>query len=203
MAERTPTKGRATRDAILDEALHLSSELGLEGLTIGVLAARAGLSKSGLYAHFDSKESLQCAVLDAAAVRFIDVVIRPALRQPRGVPRIERLFELWVRWEDEELAGGCPIIAAATDFDDRPGLVRDKVAGYIDDMIGAIQRAAQIAVEEGHFRSDLDTKQYAYEMWGTLLAHQQYRRLLGRADALDRARRAVANLNDRSRPETR
>ncbi|MCA9525776.1 MAG: TetR/AcrR family transcriptional regulator [Myxococcales bacterium] len=192
------SKGEATRQAILGQALDLTSEVGLEGLTLGVLAQRVQMSKSGLYAHFASKEVLQRDVLDTAAARFVDVVIAPALKRPRGLPRIELLFEGWLRWGTEELTGGCPFVAAAADFDDRPGMVRDRLIGHLKDMLGTVSRSARIAVEEGHFRADLDTDQFAYEMWGLLVAYQHYRRLLGDPASIRRAHIAFRGLIDHS-----
>ena len=192
-------KGEQTRHTILEQALDLSSEVGLEGLTFGVLAKLTGMSKSGLYAHFDSKESLQCEVLDAAAARFVDVVLSPALKQARGLPRIEKLFERWLRWETDEFSGGCVFMAAATEFDDRQGPVRDRLTSHLEDMLGSIARSARIAVEEGHFRSDLDDEQFAYEFWGLLLAFQSYGRLLDRPKARTRARKAFRHLIESSR----
>jgi hypothetical protein len=137
-------------------------------------------------------------VLDTAAEMFTDLVLRPAVQEPRGLPRIEKLFDLWINWKDETFGGGCPIIAAATDFDDRPGTVHDRVTYYIDGMIGVIARAADISVEEGHFRPDLDTRQFAYECWGILLAQQHYHRLLRHEDANVLAKRAFDDLIERA-----
>ncbi len=202
MAEAEPalTKGQRTREEILRIAQDLTSEIGLEAVTIGDLATRAGMSKSGLYAHFDSKEALQCAILDAAAERFTNVVLRPAFVAPRGLPRIERLFSQWIEWEDVEYPGGCPLIAAATEFDDRTGPVHDRIQKYIDLMIEVATKAADFAVEEGHFAADLDTRQYAYECWGILLAHQTFHRLLDATDAAALAQRAFDSLTARSLP---
>lgn len=187
-------KGEETRKAILNVAVDLSGQHGLEGLTIGMLARRAGMSKSGLFAHFGSKEELQCAVLDAAAERFVDLVVAPALKQPRGLPRLETLFERWLDWETRATSGGCPFIAASHEFDDRPGPVRDHLVGHHRDLLGAITRAARIGVEEGHLRSDLDLDQFAYEMWAILLAYQSFARLVRIDDAIGRARDAFASL---------
>ena len=196
------TKGRDTRTSILGHALELTSEVGLEGLTIGVLAKRASMSKSGLYAHFGSKEELQCAVLDTAAERFIDLVVAPALKRPRGLPRLETLFARWMMWETDALTGGCPFIAAAGEFDDRDGPVRDHLVGHLRDLLGAVTRAARIAVEEGHLRADLDVEQFAYEVWATLLAYHQYARLMRTSDAAERARTAFAHQLEQARPPT-
>ncbi len=197
-AVATP-KGQGTRRAVINKALDLASTLGLEGLTIGVLAKKAGLSKSGLYAHFKSKEDLQLAVLDRAAERFVEDVISPAIAQPRGLPRIERLFELWIKWDTGELSGGCPWVAAAADFDDRPGPVRDVLVFHINHILSVVARAASISVDEGHLAADLDTKQFAYEYWGIVLAHHHTHRLLGAPDANALATTALANLIERSR----
>lgn len=191
-------KGSATRAHVLEQGLDVASELGLESLTIGTLADRAGMSKSGLYAHFSSKEDLQCRVLDTAAERFIAEVMTPAIREPRGLPRIKAIQRLWMRWETEVLPGGCPFIAAASEFDDREGPVRECATRHIGRMVAALERAATIAVEEGHFRADLDVAQYAFEGWSVVLAYQQYARLLRRADAADRARAAFADLDARA-----
>ena len=194
------SKGQGTRRAVVNKALDLASTLGLEGLTIGVLAKKAGLSKSGLYAHFKSKEDLQLAVLDRAAERFVEDVISPAIAQPRGLPRVERLFELWVKWDAGQLSGGCPWVAAAADFDDRPGPVRDLLVSHVTHILGVVDRAASVAVDEGHLAATVDTKQFAYEYWGIVLAHHHTHRLLGAPDASALATTALGNLVERSRP---
>jgi len=191
-------KGDATRAQVLAAGLDVASELGLEGLTIGTLATQVGLSKSGLYAHFASKEDLQCAVLDLAAERFADLVLRPAFTSPRGLPRLERLMDLWMLWETDQLPGGCPFVAAASDYDDREGPVRDRVAFYLEAMMAQLEKAVALAVDEGHFRKDTDVRGFAFEAWGIVLAYQQWARMLKADDAADRARAALAALNDRA-----
>ena len=193
------SKGEATRRLILDQALELSSELGLEALSIGVLAKRVGMSKSGLYAHFDSKEALQVQVLHAASSRFVDVVIAPALKEPRGLPRLTALFELWMRWDAEELSGGCPFMSGAVEFDDRPGVVRDTLRGHLRDLLDVVARAARISVEERHLRADLDVELFAFRMWGLLLSYQQYQRMLDHDNAVGLARTAFDELLQASR----
>ncbi|WP_084038857.1 TetR/AcrR family transcriptional regulator [Demequina sp. NBRC 110053] len=198
MRTTQPRKGTVTRAAVLAHGLDIASELGLESLTIGTLADRAGMSKSGLYAHFASKEDLQCAVLDAGADRFIDAVMVPALRAPRGLPRIEAIQRLWMQWETDVLPGGCPFIAAASDYDDREGPVRDRTAHHIGRMVAAVERAAGIAIDEGHFRADLDLAQYAFEMWCVIVGYHQHARMLRRPDAASRALTALEELNARA-----
>lgn len=191
-------KGETTRNAILDRALVLASEVGLEGLTIGSLAKQAGMSKSGLYAHFGSKEELQCHVLDAAAERFTDVVLKPAFVQPRGLPRIRTMFDGWLEWIAAVFPGGCPFTAAATEFDDRPGPVRDKVLDHVDRMLEMMARASRFAVAEGHFHPGLDPQQFAFEYWSLLLGHHNYCRLRQDDRAEERTRRAFESLVARS-----
>lgn len=193
-------KGEETRERILQHALAIASEVGFEGLTIGELAKAADMSKSGLFAHFDSKEDLQLQALAAARRSFLDTVISPALREPRGEPRIRRLFELWLIWEEGRITpGGCPFIVASYEYDDRPGPVRDAVVSAQRDWVDTVATAAQIAVDEGHFRSDLDTGQFAFEMYGIFLAFHLFHRLLGDADAERRARSAFERLTEASR----
>src|SRR6267142_507758 len=122
------TKGEQTKAAILDEALQISSRLGLEGLTIGSLAEATGMSKSGLFAHFGSREDLQLAVLEHAAQRYGELVFVPVLKIERGLPRLRALFERWLDWTlASGLPGGCIMISAANEYDDRPGPIRDAV----------------------------------------------------------------------------
>src|SRR4029078_854398 len=115
-------KGELTRQAILERATALASRHGMEGVSIGHLAEELGLSKSGLFAHFGSKEVLQVEILRFAAERFVENVVRPALAQPRGAPRLRRIFERWIAWDrSHSVPGGCLFVAAASELDDRPG----------------------------------------------------------------------------------
>src|SRR5512140_581658 len=137
-------KGAQTREAILDHGLRLASELGLEGLTIGRLAEALELSKSGLFAHFGSKEALQVAVLDRAGERFAEVVVRPALAAPRGEARLRALFERWLAWPREvALPGGCIFVQAASELDDRPGAARDRLAALEREWLETIARVVR------------------------------------------------------------
>src|SRR5262249_28294367 len=149
------SKGEETKSAILDLALAKASEVGLEGLSIGMLAKGLGLSKSGLFAHFNSLENLQLEVLQRASDRFVELVISPALRKPRGEPSIRALFENLLNWHNVDfMPGGCPFIAASVEFDDRVGPVRDFLVSSQKDFIAAISLAAKIAIEESHFHDD-------------------------------------------------
>jgi AcrR family transcriptional regulator len=189
------TKGDLTRDRLLDTAVREASMLGLEGLSIGGLARDAEMSKSGVFAHFGSKEELQIAVLGAARERFIREVLQPAFTQPRGEPRLRALFERWLDWQEGKVTpGGCPILVASYEFDDRPGPVRDEIARLQTELLGALARAAQLAVETGHFRADVDARQIAYELHGIVLSYHLQHRLLKSADGRTRARTAFESV---------
>ena len=194
-------KGELTRQAILEHAIRLASKIGLESLSIGRLAEELELSKSGLFAHFKSKEALQIQVLEHAASRFIDSVVKPALQFPRGEPRVQALFERWLAWaRHSPLPGGCLFVAAATEFDDRPGPIRDEVARSQHSWMGALSRCAAIAVQEGHFKPETDTHLFAYELQGILLAYHHAARLLGDPAAEAFARASFEGLLARQRP---
>jgi AcrR family transcriptional regulator len=184
-------KGDQTRDAILDRALRMASELGLEGLTIGRLADELQLSKSGLFAHFSSKENLQVRTLDRAAERFAEVVVRPALEAPAGEPRLRALFEGWLEWPRRvKQPGGCIFAAAAAELDDRPGPARDRLVELQREWLATIERVVRRAQEVGHFRKDLDPAQLAFELHGIGLAWNLQARLL--RDPRARARAVAA-----------
>lgn len=189
------SKGAETRERILDRAVRIASRDGLEGLSIGGLAAELGLSKSGLFAHFGSKEDLQVEVLRAAAERFEQVVVRPALRAPRGLPRLRKLFELWLGWgTDPSMPGGCLFVAAAAELDDRDGKPRDVLVELQAAVRETIAKAARLAVDEGHLRRGLDADQLAFELHGIVLAFNFDRRLLRAREAEARARAAFERL---------
>jgi AcrR family transcriptional regulator len=186
-------KGEATRQVILDEATRLASRVGLSGLTIGSLATQTQLSKSGLFAHFRSKESLQLQVLDNAAARFLDQVVHPVLQAPRGEPRVHELFNRWLMWANA-LPGGCLFVAAGTEFDDQPGPVRDQLVRRQQDWLEMIGHMFRTGITDGHFRSDADPAQFAQELYGVLLAYHHANRLLHDPEAEPRARRAFEAL---------
>jgi AcrR family transcriptional regulator len=188
------SKGTTTRQAVLDEAARLASRVGLSGLTIGSLAASTQLSKSGLFAHFQSKESLQLQLLDHTRTRFIDLVVRPALAAPRGEPRMRELFRRWLAWDAEALPGGCLFVAASAEFDAQPGPVRDRVARDQRDWLDTIAQVFRTGVAEGHFRPDADPVQFAHDLHGTMLAYHHASRLLDDPDAAARATRAFEAL---------
>lgn len=185
-------KGEETRQAILARAFELANVVGVSGLSIGRLAEESGLSKSGLFAHFGSKEALEVAVVEEAARQFVQAVMVPALRQPRGEPRVRALFEQWLAWG--ERPGGCFFVGASAELDDRPGPPRDALVQACKDWIDAIATAARIAVTEGHFRADLDPEQFAFELYGIMMASHTFSRFLREADASAKTRSAFDRL---------
>jgi AcrR family transcriptional regulator len=192
---RTVKKGHRTRTLILNDAVAFAGEVGLEGLSVGSLAGRLGLSKSGLFAHFGSIEDLQLATLRHAQARFEQSVFRPALAAPRGLPRLRTLFENWLAWiARTERAGGCVILAAAVEYDDRPGPVRDALVAGQRELRGALAKGVRLAVEEGHLRPDTDPWQVVFELLGIVLAVHHDRGLLADPKVLDRARAAFDRL---------
>ncbi len=194
------SKGQTTRTAILEVALARASRVGLGALSIGELAKEVGLSKSGLFAHFTSKEDLQIEVVHSAISRFVELVITPALKQPRGEPRVRALFDHWFEWSRaSELPGGCLFIAAASELDDQPGPLRDLLLASQKDWLGVIAQAARVAMEEGHFKPDLDAEQFAWQVDSFILGYHHSARLLRSKDADKRARNAFESLIATSR----
>ena len=189
-------KGERTREAILNDAISLASQVGLEGLSIGSLATRTGLSKSGLFAHFGSKEDLQLATLDRASSLFQDKVIKPAAMFPRGVGRLRALLEFWLRWVDgsDDIPGGCVLIQAASEYDDRPGPVRDQLARDQRELRGSVAKTVKIAIDAGELDADIDPWQFTFEFIGIVLAAYQEIRLLEDRRATERALRAFDRL---------
>jgi len=181
-------KGQQTRAAILDAALALASHMGLEGLSIGALAEVTQMSKSGVFAHFGSREELQISVIREYHARFEEEVFFPAMSRPRGLPRLRELFERWVRRVSVELDSGCIYISGAVEFDDRPGPVRDALAEMVLAWHGALERAIRIAVEEGQLRPDTDPQQMLFEIHGLILALHHDARFLRNSGVVDRAR---------------
>ena len=191
-------KGEETRRAIIDEALELASTVGLEKLTIGALAGTTGMSKSGLFAHFRSKEQLQLQVLAEARQRFIEIVIAPAMQKPRGEARLRSIFESTMKQWEEDLPGGCIFHAVSAELDDQPGPARDYLVETQRDYADTLKRAAEIAVEEGEFRKDLDLDQFVFELGSITAAYHHFGRLLGEPEADQRARKMFQGLLARS-----
>jgi len=194
------SKGERTRELILDEALAHASQVGLEGLSIGSLAARLSLSKSGLFAHFGSKQDLQALTLKQAQRLFQQDVLQPALSEPAGLPRLRALFSNWLAWLERDRPGGCLMLAASAEYDDRPGAVRDLLVAGQRELRGAIAKAIRLAIDAGHLAPQTDPWQLGFEIVGIVLATHHDRRLLGDARSLSRANKAFERLIQACRP---
>ncbi len=181
-------KGQQTKAAIVDAALGLATQIGLEGLSIGALAEVTQMSKSGVFAHFGSREELQISVVREYHARFEEEVFYPALREPRGLPRLRALFANWMKRTSVELDSGCLYISGAVEFDDRPGPVRDALAASVQTWHNAMKRAITMAKDQGHLGADVDEEQMLFEIHGLILALHYDARFFKNPDSIARAR---------------
>jgi AcrR family transcriptional regulator len=187
-------KGDHTRASILVHATELATRIGLGGLSIGGLATETGMSKSGLFAHFGSKEAMQVQALEAEADRFIEHVVRPALRADAGEPRVRALFDRWLTWANGSGKKGCLFVQSSAEFDDQPGAVRDALEQQQERWFSFLAEAGRRASVEGHFQSDLDAEQFAFELHALLLGFHHAQRMMRDPRAEERLRRAFERL---------
>ena len=188
-------KGEETRQAILEGASKLASRIGLGALSIGLLASKMNMSKSGLFAHFGSKEALQVQVLEYTANSFRNQVVSPAFKADRGEPRIRKLFENWLGWiNDSNLECGCLFVQTATEFDDKPGPVRDCIEDNQREWLAGLAESARRAIAEGHFRKNVDPDIFAFEFYSMLLGYHHSYRMLRDPKAERHVRLAISNL---------
>jgi AcrR family transcriptional regulator len=192
-------KGEMTRAAILDVALELASRDGLEGLTIGVLADRMNMSKSGVFAHFGSREDLQMEVIRLYHQRFEQEVFYPSIKEPRGLPRLMAMFDRWIKRVSVEIASGCIYISGAVEYDDRPGPIREQLVSMVQAWQSALLRSVQQAIDCCDLKADTDAQQLVYEMYGMILALHHDARFLRIPGAIDRARRGFERLIENHR----
>ncbi|MDM0028786.1 TetR/AcrR family transcriptional regulator [Variovorax saccharolyticus] len=193
-SSRAPAKGQQTKAVIIDAALGLAAQIGLEGLSIGALAEVTKMSKSGVFAHFGSREELQISVIREYHVRFEHEVFFPALQAPRGLPRLRAMFANWMKRTSAEIDSGCIYISGAVEFDDRTGPVRDALADSVNTWLAAMYRAVLQAQTEGHLREDADAKQIAFEVHALILALHYEARFLRSPDSLARANAGFDNI---------
>ena len=187
-----PPKGERTRQSILERAVDLASVEGLEGLTIGRLADELGMSKSGLFAHFGSKEELQLATVEAASKRYIDEIFTPALKEPRGYPRLVAICRSWLSYVRRGVfPGGCFFAAASFEFDGRPGTVRDLIRRLMEDWMASLERAIRMAQDEGHLDRGVDPAQLSFELNALFFGANFAMNLRGDMTAIAKAEKAV------------
>jgi AcrR family transcriptional regulator len=185
-------RGERTRRQILDLAVHLASAEGLEGLSIGKLAAKLKMSKSGLFASFGSKEDLQFATIERARQIFIDAVVRKAMMAPRGLPRLWALCDSWLDYASRGIfRGGCFFAAVSAEFDSRPGPIRDRIAALMKEWLTTLSIAVRKAQEAGHLRADADPDQLSFEIHSLAMGANWANQLYGDKGAFDRARSAI------------
>jgi AcrR family transcriptional regulator len=190
-------KGQQTKAAIVDAALGLATQIGLEGLSIGALAEVTQMSKSGVFAHFGSREELQISVIREYHTRFEQEVFYPAMREPRGLPRLRAMFAHWMQRTSIEIDSGCIYISGAVEFDDRPGPVRDALASSVQTWHAAMKRAIAQAKEEGHIHDATDEEQMLFEIHGLILALHYEARFLKNPDSIAHANAGFENILQR------
>jgi AcrR family transcriptional regulator len=190
----TPGKGIVTRELILARAYELARGQGLEGLSIGTVASSAGMSKSGMFAHFGSREQLLLALLEWVGSRFLDFVKAPALREARGLPRLRKLLERWCEWSRIHQSG-CVLLSAATEYDGRrDGAIRKHVLYQQTSWRDQLRRAIRLAVDVGHLRADTETTQLAFEIYSLMLGLHHDSGLFGYEEARHRTELALERL---------
>ena len=192
--QRPLLKGQQTRAAILDAALALASHMGLEGLSIGALAEVTQMSKSGVFAHFGSREELQISVVREYHAKFEAEIFEPSMQAERGLPRLRAMYDRWFKRVSVEIDAGCIYISGAVEFDDRPGPVRDALVAMVQTWHAALERAIRIAIDEGHLKHDTDPQQMLFEVHGLILALHHDARFLRRPGADARARAGFENV---------
>lgn len=191
---RALQKGQQTKAVIIEAALGLATQIGLEGLSIGALAEITQMSKSGVFAHFGSREELQISVIREYFTRFEQEIFYPSLQQPRGLPRVQALFGNWMKRVAAEIQSGCIFISGAVEFDDRPGPVRDALASSVHTWLQALHRAVVQAQESGHLDAKADAQQISFEIHGLILAVHYEARFLKNPGSIERAKTAFNNI---------
>ncbi|MBT8374497.1 MAG: TetR/AcrR family transcriptional regulator [Deltaproteobacteria bacterium] len=176
----------------------MAAQLSLESVSIGNLAKATRMSKSGLFAHFQSKENLQIDILKHAGDLFAEKVVIPALMEKAGIPRIKALVKNWVAWSSK-LSGGCIFVSSSTEFTDRPGKVRDYILKQQEDWIDSLRQIALSAIRAGDFREDIDCDQFAFDLYSLLLGFHLYDKMLNNAETHKRQVVALDKLLDNYR----
>ncbi len=203
MSSAATNKGARTRELIVEAGHELARRVGLDGLTFGTIAAEVKMSKSGLFAHFGSREGFQLAVLEHAINAVGDAVFAPAFAQPRGLPRLSALISGWLAFVSGLDRGGCVVLAAVAEFDDKPGPIRDALVGYQHRLRRQMERTIQMTIDAGDFRADADPAQVAFEFYAVLLALHHDLRLFNDQQAVARTAQAANHVLQRYLAEPR
>lgn len=191
---RAPRKGEATRNAIIARALQVACTDGLEHVSFGTVAEHVKMARSGVFAHFRSRDKLLLAILDLYDRQFRDTIFLPALRSPRGLPRLEAMFTRWARYCVNRTGGDCILLSASMAGLMESGPVRDKLTGMVLAWQEALCTCIGHAIDEGHLRTETDAAQLGYELYGVVLALHQQARLLGSAETIRHAEKAFERL---------
>lgn len=177
------SKGAQTKATILDTALKLVRKLGFDAVSISHLAKAVGMSKSGLFAHFNSKESMHIMILDHAAESFSNKIFVPAVKVERGIPRLRAIINNWEQWYGKKGSGTCPFVAAAVNYSNKPGKVKDRLQHHLSILIASLAKAIDLAVEEGHFKKSVDSEKLAYQIYSLVIGLRVYRGPLAHTSA--------------------
>jgi len=164
--------------SILDTALSLVRQTGFESVSIASLASEVGMSKSGLFAHFNSKEKMHLMILDHAAESFTYEIFKKSLNKPRGLSRLKSIIKNWSDWYKAGDGGTCPFVAASVEYDSRPGIVKDRIKLHINNLISSLEYCARQCIDQGDFHPKSEPKMFAYELYSLILGHLVYQRTI-------------------------
>ncbi len=187
-------KGLATKSMILQAALEIASKSGLEGITIGHLAESVGMSKSGVFAHFGSREELQIEVIRKYYLYFAESVFTPALTKPKGLPRLRQMIDAWLKISVGENTSSCFFIAGAAELDDRPGIVRDELVRSVDDWRSALLRAIKESITAGHLKKTVVPQEMLFHLYSIVLGAHHDSRFLQNPKSLALANKLIKNI---------
>jgi AcrR family transcriptional regulator len=187
-------KGSATKSTILQAALEIASKSGLEGITIGHLAESVGMSKSGVFAHFGSREELQIEVIRKYYEYFSEIVFAPALNKAKGLPRLRQMIDSWLKISVGENTSSCFFISGAVEFDDRPGIVRDELVRSVEDWRAAIRRAIKESIAAGHLKKSVNVEALLFQLYSIVLGVHHDSRFLNNPKCLVTANKLIKEI---------
>ena len=189
-----PKKGAQTKNSIIEAALAIASKSGLEGLTIGNIAEAVKMSKSGVFAHFGSREELQVAVVREYYQRFQDLIFSPALLKPKGLPRLNQMIQSWIKMSIGDDSSSCFFIAGAVEFDDQPGIVRDELVRSVEDWRSAIRRAIKESIAAGHLKKSINVDTLLFQLYSIALGVHHDSRFLDNPKCLTNANKLIKDI---------